>query len=277
MDTRAARILILLTGVGLLCPSFVGASMMVGLLPKQGVRLQEFWDGPSCRYCLYNAREESVQIVVLKQARRQSTAVSLTPPVPGDTLAVWDLGPREFLVQPAIEVEQDSLFRFVANGQVIGTALERGEPPTAVAGCISMFANLDTPGWWDAASWTEQPALWFDSGADFDIRVLLAPGAGLLTVPREGSPGHTEDRLYPYSVVSSTPGLVTRDTEFELDAFGPGDDGGRHQVILRFHAPEVGCLSLFRYCVRIMEVPGKVGHWIVRAVLIRPVPDAPSN
>ena len=275
----SGRSLMIAGALWLLASQCGAGEMAFALSMDGGIFVQEYEVDGGRRFCICNAREETVRLV-LREVRHKSwerviEGVPVSMPgrrVPGDTLAVMVLEPSACLDVSPVAATEPRLVEYVANGDRLGAVWSQDVPQVGSERRVVMPTSLNQPGWYRPGMWTEQDSLWVRSGEDFSIDLMLEDGAGKVTIHRQ--PGRfvfTERLIAPYDIESKTLEIAKSAELFVIET-GPATwkpHVGR--ATMRFRAPEVETPSLFRLSGSWWVEPGRLlGFPLSRAVLVRP-------
>ncbi len=255
-------------------------SVAVGLQADSGIFVQEYQlCGGELKYCIHNARAESVALVLREvwfddsAERRGEMIVKVSPGrrVTGDTLAVVVLGPGEFARLPTVEAPEPRLVEYVANGTPIGLVANHDAAELSCNRAVLMPTSLNGPGWHRDGMWTEQDSLWVQSGEEFTVDLVLEQGAGEIRIYRQPARGMSAERfLAPYDIVCGEMVIAKEPEEFVVRASAPSVEPGLHRATLKFRAPGVDSASLFTFGGFRWLKYGATGWPISRGVFVRP-------
>jgi len=253
------------------------ASMAVGLRPQHGLHVQEYWRSGTRCYAVQNLRADSVRVDVrekLMVSRKTQLpggiGVARVPKMaPGDTLATWAFGPGELKIIAAPDVPPDAHFEFLVDGFGVGTCVDRGAPAASSLKSVATFSHLHTPGSTNENAWVEQDSLWFRSGSEFEVELVVTAGAGEIWF-RHPEPGGSASQL---RVVGASSAMIpTSDWGgvVRIDATATDAPRERRRVTLVVRAPDVESPALLPLYGVVWEKPKSIAWSISRGFLIRP-------
>ena len=271
MRERAA-LLVAVASVLILCSVQAAALGSAGFVNKQYLLFQEYVQGDDVIYALQNARAYSLEVVVRElvpgPGHDLPEAAWTTEQrwEPGDTLAVWNLEAGEVAVVPglrggSIDKELGTRFRVYANTAPLGSCFVSGMWPRGETLPLAAAAPINAPGYHQYPIWMEMGDLWFESGASFEVDIVIAfdrEKVELWRVAEFGSlPGVTV-----LGARSGRAEVVEAEDRFVLDLSGVNAGANPCRITLSCLAPEVTAPSLA--CIGGPHIPWK-------AVLVRPL------
>ncbi len=291
--------LLLMVGAALMFGAVqVHASLVVGIRGDTGLYIQEYWRQGVPGLAVYNADADSLILSAVGMVRgkqRSSPAgggavVMSSGLTKADTLATWHLAPLAVTLLPAVGVPDRLLSeeRFVGlygpHNRAYGIWGDAGMRQPSVRGPVPesgivTYANLNVPGNRFRDVWVVQDQLWYESGEEFKLNIVLASGTGILELRRGGA----LPTLLGVTILQAqcTTLEVTDSGEvIQIDALGANEDHGLHHVLVSCAAPEVEQPAMACVGGRLRVDPGFTEEGFYRGILVRPkeaTEDPPAN
>ena len=241
---------------GALAMQNANVTVGVGLDLKQGVLVQEYWEGGSPFYAIANLRKTPAKVAIDAWENRR-VGERLIGPV--------DVGPGELVRVNAAAAEGNrELVAVTLDATVLGLLHAPRKPPAPQDGKITSYDGLNGVGARRTDLWLTQDEPAYPPGAEVTLRLTVPDGIGTIYFAgRQSLTSHPEATLR--GVTSDS--LPVREVEggFTIDATRAKQARKSHVVVLQIQTPRADPPPMFTLNGRV-TTPYGGGFSITRGI-----------